>query len=57
VGISGEYDAQGEEYAQQDSEFPAFLENELLDILEQDIKLYTGDPAYQASLRKGLSQE
>lgn len=43
----------GEDSTTVDSEFPEYMEDELLDIIETDLKLYTENPAYAASLQKG----
>ena len=52
VSKEGYEDSEGNPTITADSEFPPFLEDELLDIIETDVRLYTENPAYQAALQK-----
>jgi hypothetical protein len=53
IDLEGYEDFDGNPSKTTDSELPEYLENELLDIIETDIKLYTDNPSYAASLQNG----
>lgn len=58
VDMEGYEDFDGQPSKNQDSEFPEYLENELLDIIQQDIAEYTENPsAYQAAAQSRITND